>query len=142
MKTVYFKYLSAVLGSAMITSVYSSVDMAMASQYIYIFMKPIAEILEIASTIIRCYSISFLLLPLYIFSTYYFQALMKPKAAFAISVFRGFILNGTFITLLPVIAGANSIWFVMPITELLVAVYAVYLIVKFTRAMPKEGTGG
>lgn len=110
--------------------------------YIYIFMKPTAEILEIASTIIRCYSISFLLLPLNIFSTYYFQALMKPKAAFAISVFRGFILSGIFIMLLPVIAGANSIWFAMPITELLVAVYAVYLIVKFTRAMPKEGTDG
>ena len=50
--------------------------------YIYIFMKPTKTILDIAPSIIRCYSISFILLPLNIFSTYYFQVLMKPRAAF------------------------------------------------------------
>ena len=57
--------------------------------YIYIFMKPTTEILEMAPAIIRCYGLSFILLPLNIFSTYYFQALMKPKAAFIVSVARG-----------------------------------------------------
>ncbi len=52
--------------------------------YIYIFMKPTKTILDIAPTIIRCYSISFLLLPLNIFSTYYFQVIMKPRAAYPI----------------------------------------------------------
>lgn len=32
-KTIYFKYLSAAFGSALITSVYSIVDMAMVGQY-------------------------------------------------------------------------------------------------------------
>lgn len=107
--------------------------------YIYIFMKPTADILEIAPTIIRCYSISFVLLPLNIFSTYYFQALMKPKAAFLVSVFRGFIISGILIMLLPMIAGANSIWFAMPITELLVAFYAIFMIIKYTKAMQERG---
>ena len=62
--------------------------------YICIFMKPTREILEIAPDIIRRYSSSFLLLPLNIFSTYYFQALMQPKAAFIVSVFRGCVLSG------------------------------------------------
>lgn len=101
--------------------------------YIYIFMKPTAEILEIAPVIIRCYSISFILLPLNIFSTYYFQALMKPGAAFRVSVFRGFIISGILIMLLPMIAGADSIWFTMPITELLVSFYAVFKIIKYTK---------
>ena len=92
--------------------------------YICIFMKPTREILEIAPDIIRRYSSSFLLLPLNIFSTYYFQALMQPKAAFIVSVFRGCVLSGILILLLPVLAGADSIWFAMPITELLVAFYA------------------
>ena len=103
--------------------------------YIYIFMKPTAEILKIAPAIIRCYSISFILLPLNIFSTYYFQALMKPKAAFVVSVTRGFIVSGVLIMILPVIAGADTIWFSMPITELLVSVYAVYMITKYTRKL-------
>ena len=32
-KTLYFKYLAAAFGSALITSVYSIVDMAMVGQY-------------------------------------------------------------------------------------------------------------
>lgn len=100
--------------------------------YIYIFMKPTQEILEIAPAIIRCYALSFVFLPLNIFSTYYFQALIKPKAALIVSVARGFIISGFLIMLLPVAAGADSIWFAMPITELIVAVYAIRMISKYT----------
>ena len=46
--------------------------------FVRIFMKPTEEVLQIAPSIMRCYGISFLLLPLNIFSTYYFQSLMKP----------------------------------------------------------------
>ncbi|MDE7252862.1 MAG: polysaccharide biosynthesis C-terminal domain-containing protein [Acetatifactor sp.] len=106
--------------------------------YIYIFMKPTEAILEIAPAIIRCYSISFLLLPLNIFSTYYFQVLMKPKAAFYVSVFRGCIISGILIMLLPIVAGADSIWFAMPVTELLVAIYVVFMMSKYTRALSEE----
>lgn len=103
--------------------------------YIYIFMKPTKTILEIAPAIIRSYSLSFILLPLNIFSTYYFQVLMKPRAAFNVSVFRGCIISGFLIMVLPVVAGPSSIWFSMPITELLVAVYAVHMIVKYTKTL-------
>ena len=105
--------------------------------YIYIFMKPTKTILDIAPSIIRCYSISFILLPLNIFSTYYFQVLMKPRAAFFVSVFRGCIVSGILIMLLPIIAGTSSIWFAMPITELLVAVYAVFMMSQYTKALTK-----
>lgn len=46
--------------------------------FVYIFMTPTEHILNIAPGIIRRYGISFLLLPFNIFSTYYFQAIMKP----------------------------------------------------------------
>ena len=101
-------------------------------------MSPTPEVLEIAPGIIRCYCVSFILLPLNIFSTYYFQALMKPKNAFIVSVARGFVVSGILIYLLPVVAGADSIWFAMPITELVVAVYVVYEMVKCTRGLKNE----
>lgn len=103
--------------------------------YIYIFMKPNAEILKIAPAIIRCYSLSFLLLPFNIFSTYYFQALMEPKAAFIVSVSRGCVVSGIFIMLLPTFLGAGAIWFAMPITELFIAVYAMHTVVKCTKRL-------
>lgn len=90
--------------------------------FVRIFITPTDSILSIAPGIIRRYGISFLL-PFSIFSTYYFQAMMKPSTAFVVSVSRGAVISGILIYLLPVIAGASSIWFAMPITELVVAVF-------------------
>ena len=47
-------------------------------------MSPTETILAMAPSIIRTYAISFLLLPFNIFSTYYFQAILQPKAAFIV----------------------------------------------------------
>ncbi len=96
--------------------------------YIYIFMEPTEEILEMAPAVIRAYSISFLLLPFNIFSTYYFQSIMKPISAFIVSVARGIVISGVLILVLPYFLPANSIWFAMPITELIVMIYAAYKI--------------
>ena len=91
--------------------------------FVRIFITPTDSILSIAPGIIRRYGISFLLLPFSIFSTYYFQAMMKPSTAFVVSVSCGAVISGILIYLLPVIAGASGIWFAMPITELVVAVF-------------------
>lgn len=95
--------------------------------FIRIFMTPTERILQIAPAIIRSYGISFLILPFNIFSTYYFQALMKPVTSFVVSVARGAVISGILILVLPVIAPAASIWFAMPITELVVSVYVVIM---------------
>lgn len=72
----------------------------------------------------------------YIFSTYYFQAIMKPKAAFVVSVARGLVISGILIMVLPALVNADAIWFAMPVTELLVMLYAASMIRKYTRALP------
>lgn len=112
-------------------------SLAVPNLYIYLFTTPTKAVLQIAPAIIRRYSISFILLPLNIFSTYYFQALMKPKTSFIVSVSRGAIISGILIYLLPVILGADFIWFVMPITELLVAIYVVKKMAQYTRQWEK-----
>ena len=107
------------------------------SLFVRIFMTPTDSILRIAPGIIRRYGISFLLLPFNIFSTYYFQAMMKPSTAFLVSVGRGAVLSGILIYLLPLTAGADSIWFAMPITELAVAVFAAAMIRRCQRQPAK-----
>ena len=89
-----------------------------------------------APTIVRTYALSFLLLPFNIFSTYYFQAIMKPKAAFVVSVARGLVISGILIMVLPALVNADAIWFAMPVTELLVMLYAASMIRKYTGALP------
>ena len=117
-KPIYFRYLAAAFGSAMITSVYSIVDMAPA--------------------IVRTYALSFLLLPFNIFSTYYFQAIMKPQAAFVVSVARGLVISGILILVLPVLVSTDSLWLAMPITELAVMLYAAAAMRKYTGELTED----
>lgn len=117
---------------------WTALSMAFPNLYIRIFMDATENIFAIASAIIRAYSVSFLLLPLNIFSTYYFQAIMQPKAAFIVSVARGLVISGALILILPAIAPADSIWLAMPVTELLTAAYVVFAMRKYTKALPEE----
>ena len=113
-------------------------SMACPNLYIRIFMSPTPEILAMAPSIIRTYALSFLLLPFNIFSTYYFQAILQPKPAFVVSVARGLCISGLLILLLPIVAGASSLWLAMPITELMVAIYAAAKIKGLTKNLPGE----
>lgn len=105
--------------------------------FVNIFMTPTKEILKIAPGIIGCYGLSFLLLPINVYSTYYFQALSKPTTAFIISLTRGLIISGFFILTLPLIS-AQSLWLAMPLTEMIVAVYAIYQIMINTKNLPDK----
>ncbi len=103
--------------------------------YIYLFMKPTKNILAMAPSIIRTYSLSFIFLPFNIFSTYYFGAISKPKKAFVVSVFRGLILSGMLVYLLPLLFGKDFLFYTMPITELIVVIYALINIKTCTMAL-------
>ncbi len=95
-KPMYFKYLAAAFGSACCRQtsmeyyiqLMTALDENIPNLFVRIFMTPTEEILAITPNIVHSYGISFLLLPFNIFSTYYFQALMKPTASFLVSVGR------------------------------------------------------
>lgn len=116
---------------------WTALSVACPKLYIRIFMAPTPEILAMAPGIIRTYAVSFLLLPFNIFSTYYFQAIMKPKAAFVVSVARGLVISGSLLLVLPRIAGGNALWLTMPITELLVALYSASALRRYTLTLPE-----
>ena len=115
--------------------VFTAVMLAVPDFFVYFFMTPTPSVLAIAPGILRAYGISYLLLPFNIFATYYFQAMMKANVAMVASVARGVAVSGVLILALPLIAGAGSIWYAMLITELLVAAYSAYHVVKCTRAL-------
>ena len=132
------------LGLALWTSAFfgifwTALSLLCPNLYIRIFMNPTPEILDMAPAIVRTYALSFLLLPFNVFSTYYFQAIMKPAAAFVISVARGLVISGALILLLPGLAGPASLWFAMPITELVVMIYAAVAMRKNTAALGEAG---
>ena len=52
------------------------------------------------------------------------------------SVARGLVISGILIMVLPVLTGADSLWFAMPVTELLIMIYTAILIRKYTNVLP------
>lgn len=99
------------------------------------FMDATPEVLAIAPGIIRAYCISFLLLSYNVFSTYYFQSILRPRASFAISVLRGCLLSGSLILVFPAWLGGDALWWAMPVTELVIAVLVTILIRRYTARM-------
>lgn len=128
----------AVYTTAFFGIFWTVLSMVCPNLYMRIFMNPTMEILEIAPSIVRKYAISFLWLPFNIFSTYYFQAIMEPKAAFIVSIARGLVISGILILILPVLAGAGSLWFAMPLTELIVIFYAAFTTRRYTKTLPER----
>lgn len=127
----------ALMAAAFFSAVWTLLVFLFPNGFIRIFMSPTGDILRIAPAILRSYGVSFLLLPLNIFSTYYFQSLMKPRASFSVSVLRGLVLSGALIYALPALLGPGAVWFAMPVTEAVTAVGVCVLIVRYTRPAPQ-----
>lgn len=99
------------------------------------FMDATPEVAKIGPRILRIYGLSYLLLPVNIFATYYFQAMMKPDRAMNISLARGAVISGVMIMLMPALFGPDSIWFAMLITEILVAVYGTVHMIRCNKKL-------
>ena len=129
----------ALLAAAVFSILWTAAALGAPLAFVYIFMSPTDKVLAIAPAIIRCYGLSFLLLPFNIFSTYYFQSLLRPLPAMAVSVARGALISGFLIQILPALLGGDALWLAMPITELVVALPVAALMLRDTRRMGRTG---
>ena len=108
--------------------------------FVNFFMKPTPSVLEMAPSILRAYGLSYIFLPFNLFATYYFHAMIKPNISMIASLARGAVISGAMIVLLPLVLGANSIWYSMLITEILVTVFSVIYMIRFTRELGTVNT--
>lgn len=69
-------------------------------------------------------------MPFNIFSTYYFQAIVKNGISFIISIARGLVISGILLFVLPLI-NSNALWLTMPLTKLIIAIYDIIMMNKF-----------
>lgn len=122
------------LGTSVVFGIFwTALVIAFPNAVMRVFMSPTPEVLAIAPGITRVYGWAYFLIPFNVFATYYFQAIMKPAAAFGVSVFRGLILSGIFVLVLPYVFGADAIWLAMPLTELITAAGVAVVMVKYTK---------
>lgn len=94
-----------------------------------IFVSYDAELLELTTTAIRIYSLSYLISELNIFASSFFTALNNGFVSAAISFLRMFVFQIIMILLLPVIIGINGIWIAVIVAEALALVVSVIFVI-------------
>lgn len=93
-------------------------------QLLNIYMAVTEDILAIGPAALRIYGISFLFMGINVVSTYYLESVLRPRQSLVISLARGLVFTGLFVLVLPAVFGVQAIWWTMPLTELLTALYA------------------
>lgn len=114
------------------------VTMILPTTIIQLFMDATDNVLAIAPAILRKYGIGYLFAPFTLFATYYFQSILKARTSLGISLSRGLLIGSVMLYLLPVLFGADSLWFAMPIAEISVATVTAILMWRFTKRLDVE----
>lgn len=94
-----------------------------------IFVSYDKQLLELTTTAIRIYSVSYLISELNIFASSFFTALNNGFVSAAISFLRMFLFQIIMILLLPVIIGINGIWIAVTAAEALALVVSVIFVI-------------
>ena len=102
-------------------------------EVIYIFVKANEEIVSMGVPAIRTYLSAFCIMNINILFCNYFQSIGKEKSSIFISVLRGFLLNMILVLSLPIIFGGSSLWYVVPMTEVITLVGIIIYITKIKK---------
>lgn len=124
-----------IITSIIIGVFWTIITILIPNSFVHLFMDPTEEVLQIAPKIIRTYSISYLLLVINIFITYYLQAIMKSKGSLILSILRGIVISGIIIIILPIILNDNSIWLTMLITEIIILIISLIMVNNYTNKL-------
>ena len=81
----------------------------------------------------RIIAISILFSGLNIFASGFFTALNNGKISALISMLRTFVLEAGALLLLPEIFGLDGVWWALPAAEIIAAVVAVWMIIKYRK---------
>ena len=88
-------------------------------EVILVFVKADESIINMGITPIRMYLSGFCIMNINILMCNYFQSIGREKVSVSISIIRGFLLNIILVLIMPVVLGGNSLWIVVPITEII-----------------------
>ena len=128
------KELKSLFKHSIILLVISSVIMTLLAEVLAKYLEGIfvsydKQLLELTTTAIRIYSVSYLISELNIFASSFFTALNNGFVSAAISFLRMFLFQIIMILLLPVIIGINGIWIAVTAAEALALMVSVIFVI-------------
>lgn len=107
-----------------------SLVMVFARQLAAIFLSYDAGLMDLTTTAIRLYNISFLIASFNIFAAAFFAALNNGGVSSVLSLSRTLVFQLACLVLLPVIIGNNGIWLSVTVAEVISLLVAMHYIFK------------
>lgn len=129
-RTIYRKYFLAAFGSALISCIYGVVDMAMVGQY----QGPDGT--AGAGVVAPVWNVIYSLGLLTGIGGSVLLSAKRGSGAAGQAEANEYFTTAVLASVLPALLGPTAIWWAMPVTELLVACYAVTAMRHATRALP------
>lgn len=123
-----------ILVSSVIGAVIVVIGMAAPVMITNCFVHATDEILALSVPAIRMYTPAFFFVCINIFFSNYFQSVMKPQFAMAVTITRGLVLSAAFVLVLPMLLGAQGIWISVPLTEILTVGLVLFLNSKMKKS--------
>ena len=100
---------------------------------VLVFASKDAVLSELMISGFRIIAVSILFSGLNIFASGFFTALNNGRVSALISILRTFVLEAGALILLPEFMGIDGVWWSLPAAEILSAVIAVVMIVKYRK---------
>ena len=126
LKNLFKRSLTIIIVSSVVMTLIAEI---IAGYLAGIFVSYDKQLLELTTTAIRIYSVSYLISELNIFASSFFTALNNGFVSAAISFLRMFLFQIIMILLLPVIIGINGIWIAVTAAESLALVVSVVFVI-------------
>ena len=104
--------------------IFTAIGELFPTQIVRLFVDVTPEMLTAAPTIIRLHFLYFLFLGITVLATYYLQSIMQDKMSMVIALLRSVVISTLLIFALPLLMGINGVWLALPISELIVATFA------------------
>ena len=128
LQNVFKKSLKLILGSSLVIT---AVSILMARIMAMIFASQDTALMEMTTTAIRIYSVSYIFAGVNLFGSSFFTALNNGKISALISFMRTLVMQVLFVTLLPMLLGINGIWFSIVLAELCAMAITAFCLVKY-----------
>lgn len=129
----------SLIAVALVSLLWALLSLCFPSLYVRLFISNAESLFSLSEVAVRLYAVGFFVLPFNVFSTYYFQSILKSGMAFLISILRGFALSVALIFLLPYLFGANALWLALPCAEALTLIPALIMTIAYTKKLPDGG---
>ena len=130
-RTVRTVYRYALWAAVLLAAAVYVLSVLFAQPIVAVFNREQDPVLQqIAVRGLRLYFTAFFFSGFNVVTAVYFSSMDRPRAGFAVSILRGFVLIGPLALIMSRLWGMDGVWLSAPVTEALTALVAIYLLRK------------